>query len=98
MRTIHKYSLDPSGAAEFTVMMPRNADILCVHTQRGAPVLWALVDDENAQEARLVAVIGTGWEVPDGIGFSDYIGTFQTEGGFVWHVFVAKPNALGAYA
>jgi hypothetical protein len=94
MRTIHKFAL-PDTVGEYEVTMPRNADILCVQMQRGYPYLWALVDDAAPEEKRHVAVIGTGWELPAGIGRSEYLGTYQVDGGFVWHVFVTKPNVLG---
>lgn len=94
MRTIHKFSL-PGVSGEFELVMPRNADILCVQMQRNFLTLWAIVDDEQCEvDARHVTVVGTGWELPADIGRSEYTGTCQEDAGFVWHVFVTKPNAL----
>jgi len=96
MRTIHKFPLPGSSriAGDFELEMPRNADILCMQTQRGYPCVWALVDDAAPKEKRRVVVVGTGWDLPDDMGRGEYIGTYQSEGGYVWHVFATKPNAL----
>ncbi len=97
MRTIHKFPCSPGNgrnAGEFELEMPRNSDILCVQTQHGYPYVWAIVDDEAPKGMRRFVVVGTGWDLPADIGRSDYIGTYQ-DGGFVWHVFATKPNALG---
>ena len=93
MRTIHKFHV-PGFPGECEIQMPRNADILCVQMQYGMPYIWAAVDDSARLEPRRVVVIGTGCELPADMGRSEYISTFQTDGGCVWHVFAAKPNAL----
>ena len=87
MKTIYKYDLQV-GAGEFTTLLPKDAEILSVQTQYGNPKLWVIVDpDTGLHEERRIVVIGTGWGVPDGMGRSEYVGTYQTEDGFVWHVF-----------
>jgi len=93
MRTIHKFPL-PAGTWEYEIQMPRNADILCVQMQREMPCIWAAVDDSARMESRRVVIVGTGWELPADMGRSEYVGTFQTDVDYVWHVFAAKPNAL----
>jgi hypothetical protein len=92
MRAIHKFELP--GVGENEVQLPRNADILHVRMQQDRLRLWALVDDEAQMETRRVVLLGTGWEVPGDVGASDYLGTFQTDGGFVWHAFATKPYAI----
>jgi hypothetical protein len=104
MRAIHKFDLS-DHVGEYEVEMPRNADILCVQMQDGrakgsvykvnAPRIWAIVDDSQPKELRRIVVVGTGWDLPADIGRGEYIGTYQTDGGFVWHVFATKPNVLG---
>jgi hypothetical protein len=91
MRTIHKYKLHTT---RHEYDMPRNADILCVQVQHGVPCMWALVDDEAEYEGRVIEVLGTGWEMSADMGRSEYVGTYQTDGGLVWHVFASKPNAV----
>ena len=90
MRTIHKFPVD---AGTNTVIMPRNADILCVQTQRGVPFIWAVVDDYKVTERRQLHVVGTGHEMPPGVGRSEYIGTWQEADVFVWHLFAEKGAA-----
>lgn len=101
MRTIHKFKGQPDGdriTGEFVVEMPRNADILTVQVQHGAARVWAIVEDDAKAEMRRVVVVGTGWPLPADMGRGEYIGTYQTDGGYVWHVFAAKPNALSGVA
>jgi hypothetical protein len=101
MRTIHKFSVsaaDVGISGEFEVEMPRNADILCVQTQNDHPQIWAIVDDAAKLEIRRLVVVGTGWDLPADLGRGEYIGTFQTDGCFVWHVFATKPNAISGAA
>ena len=94
MRTIHKFPLLDGSEGKFEIQMPRNADILCVQTQHGVPCIWAVVDDSARMEPRRVVITGTDCELPADMGRSEYVGTLQTDGGYVWHVFAAKPNAL----
>lgn len=91
MRTIHKFPLythDP----EQSVRMPRNADIIGLVVQEDLPVILAIGEDGATSEYRTVYV--TGDAVPPDVGASDYVGTYQSESGDLWHVFATKPNAL----
>ena len=81
--TIWKYSLDITGVQK--VLMPRGARLLCVQMQYGDPKLWALVDPNMASEERTILTFGTGHPVPRITG--PYVGTYQTDGGLVFHVF-----------
>ena len=75
---IYKYEIDT------IVVMPKEAEILCVQMQHGKPHLWALVNASNELEERVFNIIGTGWVME--FNNQKYIDTFQ-DGSLVWHVF-----------
>ncbi len=77
MRTINKF---PIRAA---IEMPMGAKIIKVDTQGEQGMFWAEVDTDNFYETRYFDVIGTGWEVPEGL---PYVGTYL-QGEFVWHIY-----------
>jgi hypothetical protein len=84
MITIWKCEI--SLADEFTVEMPSLSEILCVQVQKGRPVIWAIIDTENALIHRKFRCIGTGtiqWDQE--LEQMEYIGTVQLDG--VWHLF-----------
>ena len=83
MRVIWKYSLSIEREAEYTVLMPRQAEILTVQAQNDNICLWALVEDDPdyPTEVRHFSIVVTGSSPED----AKYIGTVQLEG--VWHVF-----------
>lgn len=65
--------------------MPKGARILTVQRQGEQPCVWAEVDTEAEKATRLLKVVGTGRpEAGDG---GQYIGTWQDDLGFVWHLF-----------
>jgi hypothetical protein len=66
------------------IEMPAFAEILSVGVQGHDIVLWALVEPTAVTETRMIAVIGTGWHVPDGK--HKFVGTVQMAH-LVWHVF-----------
>ena len=74
MRTIHKYALDQLGVC--TIRMPAAAEFLSVQVQRGAPVLWALVDTEVGERDYTFYVATTGEDLSD-VSLMKYLGTFQ---------------------
>lgn len=90
--TIWKFSLafvTGDGEPTCDVQMPVGAQILRLGMQgpahgqaRLTPTLWALVDDEAAQEQRRFQVVGTGHAVPQG---AAYVGSWDAAP-FVWHV------------
>lgn len=70
------------------VSMPAGAKILTVQTQDNQPCLWALVDPNASTEKRCFEVFGTGHPVYPDIDHSQYISTFQLNGGaLVYHDF-----------
>ena len=66
--------------------MPKGAKMLDVQMQNGYVCLWALCDENNAQQERQIAIYGTGHPMPDYPG--EYVATFQMDdGALVFHVF-----------
>lgn len=83
MNTVWKYPLNLVDSQ--TIEIPFEYKILTVQVQNGVPCLWALVDSDMYTIAIRVAIFGTGHPAnTDGM---EYIGTFQTDYGFVGHVF-----------
>ena len=83
---IYKYDLVFPGYA--TIMMPRNAKILCVQNQNDLLKLWALVQPGPMVDGlaeRKFRVFGTGNDNFDDKNL-EYLDTVQI-GPFVWHVF-----------
>jgi len=72
--------------------LPRDAKILTVQTQRGAPQLWAMVDSETKKVTRYFRLSGTGHPLGDDyLKIINYIGTFQMgNGALVFHLFEIK--------
>ena len=52
MLTIFKYPVPIED--HFILELPKNAKILAVQIQRGAPQLWAMVDSETEKEAGIL--------------------------------------------
>lgn len=80
MKTIYKYTLD---SQDFTLNLPKGAEILTIKLQNNIPTLWALVNPMTVTEERHICIVGTGWQVEDNM---KYITTYM-DGYFVWHVF-----------
>jgi len=81
---VWKYVLPETG--EFNLSMPEGAHILSVQTQQGCPVLWALVNPEEARKERYFRIVLTGHQL-DSLALV-YHGTFQLLGDtFVGHLF-----------
>ena len=83
-KTIWKY--DVPVTQEFTLAMPKGAELLSVQEQREQVRLWALVDPSAMKVTRKFQVVGTGWDFdPTDLTF---VGTYQVSGGdFVFHLF-----------
>lgn len=84
MHVIWKYEISPS-APETKILLPKNAQLLCVGMQYQKPVLWFQVDPLQPKEERLFYV------VPTGVGFEPvdthyHAGTAVSDV-LVWHVF-----------
>jgi hypothetical protein len=92
MKTVWKYALSPD---EFTIEMPRGAQVLSADNQGGSLCMWALVDPAEPLEARRFLLAGTGHELERAEELR-FVGTLQMYGGkLVFHLFerVEDPNA-----
>lgn len=79
---IYKYELTKSGTTDLDI--PKNAQILCIQSQRNIPVAWVAFDKSAPMWKRRIAPVYTG----DGIENARYIGTVQLDGGsLVIHYF-----------
>jgi len=86
MRTIHKFPIP--NASKVTIMMPKFVDIIKVDMQQNVgPCIWAIIDTEDALTERTFRIIGTGWDLADLGVHNRYLGTWQNNNGFVWHLF-----------
>ncbi len=93
--TIWKYSVPFAG--EFTLDMPKGAEVLTLQLQEGEPVMWVAVDPDAEKEEIKFSLIGTGHAVDFELIQSNYIGTYQELGGkLVWHLFQHKYSVLRA--
>lgn len=82
--TIWRYPLN--AYYEQTIEMPRNAKILAIQLQDGAPVLWALVNPHSSlKDRRVFRSIETGAEF-ESAGL-EYVATVQIFSDYVIHVF-----------
>ena len=91
MRKIYKYELPVNG--KIIIIQQCIIKVLNIQEQNGKPTMWAIVDPDNEMiEPLEIIAIGTGWELPEGLG--DYFGTAQDEYGFVWHYFSLKLEKL----
>ena len=84
MNTIYKYEIPVGGGA---IQMPNSAKILSVGVQGESLMLWAEVDPERSEYARLFEVFGTGHKIlSDMVTSREFIGTaFMSD--LVWHVY-----------
>lgn len=86
MKKIYKYPV-PEIVDEQEIMMPVDAQILCVQLQHGEPCMWAMVDSDLNLIKRKFRIIGAGHPIED-FDSLNYIDTFQLAGGqLVFHVF-----------
>lgn len=90
MKTVFKYVI---ADTRHWVIMPKGAEIVHAHEQRGQVCIWAVAESvevgseaSDGCEIREFVTVGTGnAEVPDG---ARYIGTAHLQGGaLVLHVF-----------
>lgn len=84
MKQVWKF---PILAGANVVVMPKGAEILSVHVQRGSATLWALVSPNEPEHARSILVAGTGWPI-ERVRRDQFVGTFMLDdGALVFHVF-----------
>lgn len=86
MKTIFKYQLKVTD--EQSVLMPKDAEILCVKDINNEVFIYAYVNKEAIKEERYFIVYGTGHEIENDMWSKrKYIGTFVKQNGFVGHLF-----------
>lgn len=85
MATIWKFPIPIQD--EFTIAMPKGAELLHVEVQHGQPCVWARVDPDLGHEDRALKLRGTGHPVdPE----CRHVGSFLLhEGALVFHLFDA---------
>lgn len=91
MRKVWKYRLGRPDAL-VAIPMPPDAEVVHFASQNGDLTMWVLLDPSYALDdykARHFIMLGTGWDVPDGL---KYLKTTQ-EVPYVWHLF-EQVNAL----
>jgi hypothetical protein len=75
MKTIWKYNV---GADDFSVEMPKGAQVLDVQFQGNLAQMWALVNPDNEMETRQFITYGTGHPIINSSSL-EYVGTFQAD-------------------
>lgn len=100
MKTIWKF--DAPTQDEFSLLMPKGAQILSLGLQRGEPKIWALVEPDAPKEERNFVGRGTGHPIQQTVdektGCVDvntytFIGTVvMLDDNFVYHVFEVNPK------
>lgn len=84
MQTIYKYALPIKD--KVSVMMPGGGEhILLVAEQNGSLTVWAQVDTEKPDRARVLHIVGTGHPL-DNVKGMFHIGS-AIVGQYVWHVY-----------
>lgn len=84
MRTIYKYTLEVTD--EQLVELPVGSHIIDCQNQKGAIVMWAMIETEQKEMVkRKIIIYGTGHPIkePESLTWLD---TVQV-GNFVWHIF-----------
>jgi len=86
MLTVWKYELD-TGLNRIDV--PVGSKPLSVGTKFPDYEIniWINVETENPKVPMLFYVIGTGWEIPQSLMVTAFVGTVIFANGYVWHVF-----------
>ncbi len=83
-RTVYKYTIP---GPDCVIEMPCDAYILTMQMQRGEPCIWAMVTPDADKVQRHFVMRGTGHQLDDWESSDNYIGTFQTRQGLVFHLF-----------
>lgn len=94
MKRILKYKLPRDG--EVVHIHANVWKWLDIHEQNGWPHIWAIVDDEGQEREYEIVAWGTGWEWPEEMNYTSYLGTAMDFAGYVWHYFMQE--ATPAYA
>lgn len=94
MKKIFKYRLPRDGE-----VVRINANVwkwLEIHEQNGWPHIWAIVDDEGQEREYEIVAWGTGWEWPEEMNYTSYLGTAMDFAGYVWHYFMKETTPASA--
>lgn len=87
-KRIFKYQLDFIGSNTCVVQMKTFQEILSCQIQDGRICIWATVWDDTEEGPVEFVKVGTGWNLDMGVlRTSRFLGTVQTKGGLVWHIF-----------
>lgn len=82
MKTIHWYEIGVYEGWQ-VISLPEGAEpVMYQGTINGK--LWCVVDTDEPLVPTKIAIIGTGWKIPEG---GTYVCSTLTPTGFVWHVF-----------
>ena len=86
MKKIYKYTLEE---ARTNLTLPSGYQILSTEEQRGAIVLYAMVDpDVEEEEAVFVSVMATGQDIEHEATLGQFLGTVKlANGNLMYHVF-----------
>ncbi len=93
---IFKYEVEITD--KFNFILPKGCEFLCCQMQQGKPFMWAKVPQgfpqgtDLQQEVYSFRVYGTGHPIYEYEGEMDYIDTFQTPTGLVFHLFKERNN------
>ena len=88
MKKIFKYKLPRDG--EVITITANIWKWLEIHEQDGWPHIWAIVDDEGQEREYEIVAWGTGWEWPEEMNYTSYLGTAMDFAGCVWHYFMQE--------
>lgn len=94
MKRIFKYKLPRDG--EVMTITANVYKWLEIHEQNGWPHIWAIVDDEGQERTYEIVAWGTGWEWPEELGWTSYLGTCIDMAGYVWHYFMQDTTPVYA--
>ena len=94
MKKIFKYKLPRDG--EVITITANIWKWLEIHEQDGWPHIWAIVDDEGQEREYEIVAWGTGWEWPEEMNYTSYLGTAMDFAGYVWHYFMQETTPVYA--
>lgn len=83
-RVIYHYPMPEPDGKRHTVPLTRYAKIVHVGLRHGIPTFWVEVEKGEPTRSVKVVVVGTGWDVPEGV---NHQGTVITPEGLVWHLY-----------
>lgn len=86
MRTIHKYPCPPAGG--LTSYPVSNGQIIHVGLDGSEfPCMWVELDPKFKHVPVDFFVVGTGWDLPERVGFWPLHAGTWIQRGFVWHLY-----------